>query len=355
MTKKVCVVPGDDAAPEAVNPTVEILEGMKLDIEFLKPLTGAEAIAKYGTGFPAEAKKAIDEADCTLFGAASKDTRPILAYLKMGKMTLANIRPTKYARGMKSPLKNPEGIDFVVARENLEGLYPNSFEGDIPQLSSIKLIGLSTKQPLDTSMKGKFAVRIITEENTRNICEAACKLALKRKSRGGKGLVTVADKYNNLPQTGGLFCKIAEETVARYPSLTFQQLIIDNCFHQLVLNPQQFDVIILPNELGDVFTDGAAALIGGLGLAPSAVIGKDYAYFEPIHGTAPDIAGKDIINPTATILSAVMMLEYLGFEKDAERLEKAVYAVYSDGKYLTRDQGGQASTTEFCLAVKAKL
>jgi len=354
MTKTVCVIPGDDAAPEAVNPTVEILESMKLDIKFVKPMSAGEP-GKPVIGLTPGVKKAIDEADCTLFGAASKDSRPILAYLKMGKRTHANIRPTKYATGMKSPLKNPEGIDFVVVRENLEGLYPNSYEGDISLLMGIRLSGLSTKQSLDAFQKGKFAVRIITEENTRNICETACQVALKRKAKGGKGIVMASDKYNNLPQTGGLFCGIAKETVAKYPELKFEQLIIDNCFHMLVKEPEQFDVLVMPNELGDVLTDGAAGLLGGLGVAPSSVIGKDYAYFEPVHGTAPDIAGKNVINPTATLLSAVMMLEYLGFEKDARKLEKAVYAVYAGGKQLTRDQGGNASTTEFCSAVKSGL
>ena len=351
--KKVCVIKGDDASPEFVIPTVEILEGMGLGIEFLWPLTGEEGIKKYGNPFPSEAKKAVDEADCTLFGS-SRGMAGGLGYLRWGKKTYANFRPIKWVKGMRSPLKKPEGIDFVVIRENLEGLYPGR-EGDIERLEPLKLTDLVTGQVLDASKKGKFAVRIITEENTRNIAKATCDLAMKRKLKGGKGKVTVASKYNMLVQSDELFRRIVEETVRQYPELTFEQQVIDNFCQQMIINPQQFDVVVMPNEHGDVMADGAAALVGGLGLAPSACFGRDYAYFEPVHGTAPDLMGKNIVNPTAMILSAKWMLEYLGFEDAAQRLERAVYGVYEEGKYLTPDQGGSSSTTQFCKAVKEKL
>ncbi len=351
--KKVCVIKGDDASPEFVIPTVEILEGMGLGIEFLWPLTGEEAIQKYGKAFPEEAKKMVDGADCTLFGS-SRDMTGGLGYLRWGKKTYANFRPVKWMKGMRSPLKKPEGIDFVVVRENLEGLYPGR-EGEIERLEPLKLTDFITGQVLDTSKKGKFAVRVITEENTRNVAKATCVLAMKRKAKGGKGKVTVASKYNMLFQSDELFRQIVEETVRQHPELTFDQQVIDNFCQQMIINPQQFDVVVMPNEHGDVMADGAAALVGGLGLAPSACFGKDYAYFEPVHGTAPDLMGKNIVNPTAMILSAKWMLEYLGFEDAAQRLERAVYGVYEEGKYLTPDQGGSSSTTQFCKAVKEKL
>jgi isocitrate/isopropylmalate dehydrogenase len=275
--KKVCVVKGDDASPEFVLPTVEILEGMKLGIEFLWPATGEEGVQKYGSPFPPEAKKAVDEADCTLFGSA-RGMAGGLGYLRWGKRTYANFRPVKWAKGMRSPLKNPEGIDFVVVRENLEGLYPGR-EGDIERLKPLQLTDFVTGQVLDTSMKGKFAVRVITEENTRNIAKAACDLAMKRRGKGGKWKLTVASKYNMLRQSDELFRRIVEETAKQYPNLTFEQQVIDNFCQQMILNPQQFDVVVMPNEHGDVMADGAAALVGGLGLAPSACFGKDYAYF----------------------------------------------------------------------------
>jgi len=183
VVKKVCVIKGDDASPEVVMPTVEILQGLGLKIEFLWPLTGKEAVERYGNGFPPEAKEAVDEADCTLFGATSGLTGG-MGYLRWGKRTFANFRPVKWKPGMRSPLKNPAGIDFVIVRENLEGLYPGR-EGDIERLEPLHLTDILTRQALDTSMKGKFAVRVITEENTRNIARASCDLAMKRKAKGG--------------------------------------------------------------------------------------------------------------------------------------------------------------------------
>ena len=354
MTKKVCVIKGDDTSPEFVLPTVEVIKGMGLDIDFIFPLSGEEAIQKIGNGFPPEAREAIDTADCTLFGSESGPSRGALAYLRWGKKTYANLRPIKWQKGIKSPLKNPEGIDFVIVRENLEGLYPGR-EGDIAQLKSLQLTDWMTGDAVDTSKKGKFAVRIITEENTQNIAEAACQLALKRKEKGGKGKVTVACKHNVLIQSDGLFRQIVKETVGTHSELTYHDVIIDNFAQQIIINPKQFDVVVMPNEYGDVMADGAAGIVGGLGLAPSACIGKDYAYFEPVHGTAPDLMGKNIINPTAMLLTSKWMLQYLGFEEEAERLERAVYMVYAEGEHLTRDQGGNASTTQFCEAVMSKL
>ena len=352
--KTVCVIKGDDAAPEVVIPTVQLLERMKLGLEFVWLTTGEEAIRQCGEGFPPAARRAVDQADCTLFGSARDPRITGLAYLRWGKKTYANYRPVKWVPGMRSPLQRPEGIDFVIVRENLEGLYPGR-EGDLAQLEPLKLTDPMTRQLLDTSKKGKFAVRVITEENTRNIAKAGCELALKRQARGGKGKVTVVAKYNVLVQSDELFRQIVEETVRRYPALSFDQLLGDNFCQQMVINPQQFDVVVIPNESGDAFSDGAAGLVGGLGLAPSACVGDDYAYFEPVHGTAPDLAGKNTINPTAMLLSAKWMLDYLGLGDAAERLEMAVYQVYADGKHLTGDQGGTASTTQFCEAVQAKL
>lgn len=352
--KKVCVIQGDDASPEVVIPTVEILEGMKLGIEFLWLTTEEEAIRKYGEGFPPAAKKAVDEAACTLFGATRNPRISGLAYLRWGKKTYANIRPIKWMMGMRSPLKRPEGIDFVIVRENLEGLYPGR-EGDLAQLEPLKLTDVMTGEILDTSKKGKFAVRVTTEENSRNIAQAACALALKRKASGGKGKVTVVAKYNVLVQSDELFRRIVEETVAQYRELAFDQLLGDNFCQQMIIDPHRFDVVVIPNESGDAFSDGAAGLVGGLGLAPSACFGGHYAYFEPVHGTAPDLIGRNIINPTAMLLSAKWMLDYLGFAEAAQRLEKAVYRVYEEGDHLTPDQGGAATTTRFCEAVQEYL
>jgi len=353
MAKRVCVVQGEDAAPEVVVPTVKILEGMNLDIEFVWTETGDEAVARYGTNFPESAKKMLDESDCAIMGS-TRNIRGVHGYLRWGKKCFANIRPVKYVPGLISPLKNPEGIDFVIMRENIEGLYPG-WEGDIEQLKPLNLKNDMLDIALDTTKKGKFGVKVITEEVTEDICRMACEVAMQRKARGGRGLVTVSSKYNLLTQVDEMFRRIAEETVSQYPELTFNQLIIDNCAQQLVINPRQFDVVIMGNQHGDILADEASALIGGLGLTPNACIGREFAYFGSVHGTAPDIAGKNMINPTAMLLAGAMLLEHIGYEKEATRLETAVYKVYQDGKYLTRDQGGSASTTQFCETVKSNL
>ena len=353
MTRKVCVVKGDDASPEVVVSAVNIVEGMGLDIEFTWPVTGDQALAECGVAFPPAAKEAIDEADCAIMGS-TRTLGDVHGYLRWGKHCFANLRPTRYVTGLRSPLKNPEGIDFYIVRENLEGLYPG-WEGDIDRLAPLNLHNAMLGVDLDTTAKGKFAVKLTTESATRAICHTACRLAVKRQAAGGKGKVTVAAKYNVLTQSDELFRRIAEETVAGYPELSFQQLIIDNFAQQLIINPHQFDVVVMSNENGDIQADGAAALIGGLGIAPNACLSDDYAYFGSVHGTAPDIVGLDIINPTAMLLACAMMLEHLGFSEEASRLETAVYAVYREGKYLTRDQGGNAGTSRFCEAVRANL
>ena len=353
MTKRVCVVKGDDASPEVVLPTVEVIDGMKLGIEFVPTAVNNEAMAKFGEIFPAATKKAIDEADCSLMGS-TRTLGGVHGYLRWGKWCYANVRPTRYVDGLRSPLKKPEGIDFIILRENLEGLYPG-YEGDISLLAPLNLYNEMLGTHLDAKKKGKFAVKLTTEEETKLICEYACKVALERKARGGKGKVTAACKYNVLTQSDEMFRRITEETVKKYPGLVFEQVIIDNFCQQMIINPQRYDVVVMSNEHGDILADGAAGLIGGLGIAPNACIGKDYAYFGSVHGTAPDIVGMNIINPTAMMLSGCMMLEYLGFKEAASRLENAIYAVYREGKHLTRDQGGKATTSEFVKTVKAKL
>jgi isocitrate/isopropylmalate dehydrogenase len=210
--------------------------------------------------------------------------------------------------------------------------------------------------PIDTSQSGAFAIKVITEAATRRLTRFACELALRRKDAGAMGKVTVSSKYNVLPRTDGLFRRVAEQTVRdEYPSLTYQQFIVDDFARRIVASPHELDVVILPNLYGDVLSDEAAGTIGGLGLAPSGCYGESYAYFESVHGSAPDIMGKGIINPTATILSAVLMLEYLGHTDEARRLDHAITHVYAEGRTLTPDQGGTASTAEFCAAVTAAL
>jgi isocitrate/isopropylmalate dehydrogenase len=352
MTKRVCVIPGDDAAPEAVLPALGVLKSMEMDIGFVELPSGEEGQAKYGSDWAGVCREAIDSCDTTLFGSTSGKT-PALGYLRWQKETYANVRPVKYMRGARSPLREPEGIDFLIVRENMEDMYVG-VEGDLQTLKPLGLTNRLTRRPIP-SEGGTFALKIITEHNTRRIVDYACRLAVKRKAAGRPGRLTVACKYNMLPQTDGLFRRVAAEVAKGYPNLEYEDYIVDDFARRIVASPHDLDVVVLPNLYGDILSDEAAALVGGLGVAPSACFSETFAYFEPVHGTAPDIVGKRIINPTATLLSAAMMLEYLGLQSEASALERAVEAVYADGRSLTPDQGGSATSDEFCEAVRAKL
>ena len=348
--KKVVVIPGDDAAPEAVAATLEVLKQLRLEIDYLEFPPG-ERWVRGETETAVRA--AIDSSDSTLFGATSGRTGGI-GYLRWGKQTYANVRPIRYAKGFSSPLKSPEGIDFVIVRENLEDAYV-CVEGELSELAPLKWKSRMTRAELDTSGRGKYAVKVITERNSRRVAEFACRLALERKRRGGKGKVTCSSKYNMLIQTDGLFRQVVEQTVAEYPELKYEQFIVDDFARRLVQSPHELDVIVMPNLYGDILSDAGAGIIGGLGLAPSGCYGEDYAYFESVHGTAPDIKGRSLINPTATMLSAAMMLDYLGFADGGERLRSAIYEVYSEGASLSPDQGGTSGTADFARAVASRL
>ena len=202
---------------------------------------------------------------------------------------------------------------------------------------------------------GRFALKIITERGAERVVRFAFELARRRRGSGRPARVTCATKHNMLPQSDGLFRSIATDVASGYPDVAFETFIVDDFARRLVADPHALDVVVMPNLYGDILSDAAAGLVGGLGLAPSGCYGDGYAYFESVHGTAPDIAGRNVINPTATILSAAMMLDYLGFAEAARRLETAVTRVYAAGEHLTVDQGGTASTTTFCEAVAGQL
>jgi isocitrate/isopropylmalate dehydrogenase len=352
VTKRVCVIPGDDASPEAVLPALGVVKALEADIEWLVLPSGEEGSALHGDKWPQVLKDAVDSCDTTWFGSSSGKT-PVIAHLRWGKGTYANVRPVKYMPGARSPLAHPEGIDFVIVRENLEDMYAG-VEGDLETLHPLGFVNRQTGLPIPAS-GGKFAVKVITEVNTRRILEYGAGLALRRKQQGYPGRLTVSCKYNVLRESDGLFRKVAREVAAQYPELEYEDFIADDFARRIVADPHKLDVVVLPNLYGDIFSDEASALVGGLGVAPSGCYGDDFAYFESVHGSAPDIAGKHIINPTATMLSAAMMLHHLGFDEDGGRLERAIAAVYAQGRDLTRDQGGTAGTGDFCDAVRKQL
>ena len=348
-TKTVAVIEGDDAAPEAVRPVVALLDRMDLGLAWRYPVVGERAEAETGSALPPAARQAIDEADTTLFGSTSGKSGAALHYLRWGKATYANVRPCKHLPGCASPLASPAGIDFVIVRENLEDLYVG-VEGDLSALAPLDLHARNARKPVHELGVGRFAVKAITRAGTERVVRFAFDLAGRR-----RGQVTCATKHNMLRGTDGFFLEVAREIAAGYPGVNFESFIVDDFACRMIREPQRFDVVVMPNQYGDILSDAAGGLLGSLGLAASGCYGDDYAYFEPAHGTAPDIAGRHIINPTATLLSAAMMLEYLGLGEDAARLERAIASVYADGQTLTPDQGGTASTTEFCDAVAQAL
>ena len=338
--RRVVVIEGEDAAPEAVRPTLALLDGLGLPIEWVHPpVEDHEAT-----------RRAIDASDTALFGATSGRSAAALFHLRWGKATYANVRPARWCPGYRSPLARPAGIDLVIVRENLEDLYVG-VEGDLAALRPLGLTSPMARRPVAELGPGRFALKVITEAGSERVIRFAFELARRRKAAGRPGKVTCAAKYNMLPGTDGYFRDVARRIASGYPDVAFETFIVDDFARRLVAVPHELDVVVLPTLYGDVLSDAAAGVIGGLGLAPSGCYGDGYAYFESAHGTAPDIAGKGVINPTATILSAAMMLDYLGFGAAARRLESAVERVYAEGRHLTPDQGGSGTTLEFCDAV----
>ncbi len=354
MRKRVVVIEGEDAAPEAVRPSVALIDRLGVDIEWIHPSVGQRGLDECGSPFPQEARAAIDASDATLFGATSGKSAPALFYLRWGKRTYANVRPARHLPGYRSPLAQPAGIDLVIVRENLEDLYVG-IEGDLSDLDPLGLRSWTAGAALTDLKPGRFALKVITESGTDRVARFAFGLARRRKTTGRPGRVTCGTKHNMLPGSDGYFRERVQQIASEFPDIELQTAIVDDLAHRLIADPHHLDVVLLPNLYGDILSDAAAALIGGLGLAPSGCYGDDYAYFESAHGTAPDIAGRNIINPTATLLSAAMMLEHLGFTAAGRSLEAAIALVYAERKHLTPDQGGTASTTEFCEAVAARL
>ena len=348
MAKKVLALGGDGIGPEITAAACDVLEKAGFNIDLTKILEG-DILTD-------EIKKLVDSSDAVLYGAGSaKGQVGILPYLRWEGGNFVNVRPNKYYPGAYSPLKDTSNIDFVFLRENSEGLVPGR-EGDLSLLAQRIP---EYKDPLGLSFadygEGKYAVRIVSKKGTERLAKFACEFALKRKGRNHPGKITCVHKFNNFRQSDVLFEKIISDEVKKYPELSYEQYFVDDTARRLVRSPQDFDVIVIDNMFGDILSDEAAELVGGLGIAPSGCLGGKVPYFESVSGSAPKYTGKNVVNPTATMLSAKLMLEYLDMYEEAAALEKAIAAVYAEGKTLTFDQGGKASTTEFAAAVVKKI
>jgi isocitrate/isopropylmalate dehydrogenase len=354
--KKIVALGGDGIGPEVVDATCHVLGHAGFDLEILKPPNGEAVVEKYGTAFPEETKKLCNEADAVLFGATAVASQTTMIYLRWLSDNYVNIRPTKYYPGAYTCLKDATGIDFVFLRENSEGLIPGR-EGDLSLL--VQRLPEYRDPVLDRPFayygEGKFAVRIVSQRGTERLAKFACEYALQRKKKGCPGKVTSVHKWNAFPESDRLFERIIREEVAKHPELSYDNYLVDDMARRILRYPKDFDVIVIDNMFGDILSDEASELVGGLGIAPSGNVGSKVPYFESVAGSAPKYAGKNVVNPTATILSAKLMLETLGMHGEADALERAVAAVYKEGKHLTFDQGGSASTIECAQAILGKL
>jgi isocitrate/isopropylmalate dehydrogenase len=343
--KTVVALPGEGIGPEVVDATCELLMGTGLPIKILTP--------PQGNPVPEETKRAAREADGVLFGAAGPSTSAVVSWLRWEMSAWAGVRPIKFFPGMHSPLADPEGIDYILLRENSEGIYPGR-EGDLADLVKLmpNLSDRTGRTVKEFGTEGRFAVKVVTPRGAERIARFACDLARKRQALGKPGKVTCVTKSNVLPRTDGLYHQTVERIV-REAGLPFEHFHVDDAARRLVRFPKSMDVVLCMNLYGDILSDLGAETAGGLGLAPSGNFGDGWAYFESVHGSAPDIAGRGIANPTATIRSAALMLEHMGMSAEAQRLDQAVARIYRDGKVLTPDQGGTAKTREMAQAVLA--
>ena len=347
--KTIVALPGQGIGIEVVDATCEIMTAAGMPLKILMPPQGEGS-----NTVPEETRRACREADAVLFGAAGPATSAVVGWLRWEMEAWGGLRPAKFYGGMRSPLADPEGIDFVVIRENSEGMYPGR-EGDLADLKRV-MPELRDRfgRNLDRYGEGRFAVKVATRAGAERIARFACEIARKRKARGHAGKVSCVTKSNVLPETDGLFQRTVQEVVGRYPDLTFEHFHVDDAARRLIRFPKAMDVVVAMNQYADILSDIAGEIVGGLGVAPSGNFGDDgWAYFESVHGSAPDIAGQGIANPTATILSTVLLLEHVGLGAEATRLEAALARVYRDGKVLTPDQGGPATTKQMAAAVLA--
>ncbi len=314
---RIAVIPGDGIGKEVVEAAMLILENLNLPFQYVWLEAGDEAEKKYGKALPDKTLEEVKKCRAVLFGAAGETAADVIVKLRQELETYANVRPAKSFRGVKSIHSN---VDMVIVRENTECLYKGiEFEVD----------GVAE------------AVRIISRKASERIVRFAFELA----KREGRKRVTALHKANVMRKTCGLFKRVFYEVAKEYGEIEANDYYIDAACMYIAMDPWRFDVIVTTNMFGDIISDLAAGIVGGLGLAPSANIGDEYAIFEPVHGAAFDIAGKGIANPTAMILTASMMLRHLGFEEEAKKVERAVEKVLAEGK-TTPDLGGNLKTME---------
>ncbi len=325
---QIAIVPGDGIGREVMDATLTVLDSLGIDFDYVYGEAGDECLEKTGTALPEETLDIIRNADACLFGAAGETAADVIVKIRQEMKMFANLRPVKSYPNTNSLY---EDIDFMIVRENTEGMYIADEE-----------------QYTD---EGAVARRIITRKAEERIIDYAFRYAIEN----NRTKVTAVHKANVLKKSDGLFKEIFYEVAERYPDVATDDFYVDATAMYLITQPRNFEVIVTTNLFGDILSDEGAGLVGGLGLIPSANIGEDAALFEPVHGSAPDIAGQGKANPIAMMLSAVMMLRYINENEAADKVESAILKVLNDANVLTGDLGGSATTTELAEAVKNNL
>ena len=332
MKHTITLIPGDGIGPEIIAETVRIVEASGVDIEWETHILGAQAQEKFGTTIPESTIESIKRNKVALKGPQmtpiGKGFTSVNVGLRKALDLYANVRPVKALPNVEC--RYPE-LDLVVMRENTEDLYAGLEHVVVPGVVE--------------------SLKIITEKASTRIARYGFEYA----KANGRKKVTAVHKANIMKLSDGLFLDCFYSVAKDFPDIEADDKIIDNCCMQLVMRPEQFDVLVLENLYGDIVSDLCAGLIGGLGLAPGANIGELGAVFEAVHGSAPDIAGQGIANPTAVLMSAIMMLRHIEEYEAADNVEKAMLEVFTEGKTLTRDLGGSAKTADFANAIIDKI
>ncbi|MEW6172029.1 MAG: isocitrate/isopropylmalate dehydrogenase family protein [Bacillota bacterium] len=329
---RITLIPGDGTGPDITTAARRVIEASGAEIEWEVVEAGEKVIDEYGTPLPAHVLDSIRKNKVALKGPLTtpvgKGFRSVNVALRQELDLYACLRPAKSLPGIKTRYEN---VDLIIVRENTEDLYA----------------GIEHK----VGKNAAESIKIITREASERIVRFAFELA----RREGRKKVTAVHKANIMKYTDGLFLECARDVAAGYPDIDFEDMIVDAMCMKLVQAPENYDVLVLPNLYGDIVSDLAAGLVGGLGVAPGANIGEETAVFEPVHGSAPKYTGMDKVNPLATILSGVMMLKHLGEFAAAERVMRGVTAVLEEGKTVTYDLGGAAKTSEMAGAIIEKM
>jgi isocitrate dehydrogenase (NAD+) len=328
MAHKVTLIPGDGIGPEVAQAAVRVLEATGVKFEWESFAAGAEAFEKYKEYIPKELTASIERTRVGLKGPISTPIgggfASINVALRKQFELYANFRPIRNLPHI--PTRYPN-VDLIIVRENTEGLYSGLEHEVVPGVVE--------------------SLKIITEKASTRIARFAFEYARKYKRKKMHAI----HKANIMKLSDGLFLRCSRTVAKEYPEITYGEHIVDNTCMQLVMNPYQYDMLVMENLYGDIISDLCAAFVGGLGLVPSANLGEDCAIFEAVHGSAPDIAGKNLANPTAVLRSSLLMLDHLGEHEAATKLTHALEYVYRSREKLTRDVGGQAGTSEFADSI----